>query len=131
MLLVLWEGGWEWRRLTKSIYISIEITCPSSFFLLPSSFFLLPSSFFLLSLFLINILFLAGRVDAQTAPVPPLCHFRSENLHSVRSYPQKVEKTSSKNTFPQLCQFSFLKPIISLRAVPKESEKNVKRKRHF
>ena len=28
MLLILWEGGWEWARLTKSKYISIEVTCP-------------------------------------------------------------------------------------------------------
>ena len=25
---MLWEGGWEWARLTKSEYISIEVTCP-------------------------------------------------------------------------------------------------------
>ena len=25
---MLWEGGWEWARLTKSKYISIEVTCP-------------------------------------------------------------------------------------------------------
>ena len=24
---MLWEGGWEWARLTKSKYISTEITC--------------------------------------------------------------------------------------------------------
>ena len=125
---MLWEGGWEWTRLTKSIYISIEITCPSSFFLL--------------SLFLINILFLAGRVGAQTPRLPPLCHFRSENLHSVRSYPKKVEKTSSENTTFKnsvrpyrtcgSCGRSFLffdfpifdqKPIIPLRAIPKKSKK--------
>ena len=29
---MLWEGGWEWTRLTKSIHISIEITCLSSLF---------------------------------------------------------------------------------------------------
>ena len=28
VLLMLWEGGWEWARLTKSKYISIEVTCP-------------------------------------------------------------------------------------------------------
>ena len=33
-----------------------------------------------------------------TAAVPPLCHFRSENLHFVRGCPKKVEKTSSENT---------------------------------
>mgnify|MGYP006224885545 CR=1 FL=1 len=25
---MLWEGWWEWARLTKSKYISIEVTCP-------------------------------------------------------------------------------------------------------
>ena len=25
---MLWEGGWEWARLTKSKYMSIEVTCP-------------------------------------------------------------------------------------------------------
>ena len=25
---MLWEGGWEWARLTKSKYISIEVACP-------------------------------------------------------------------------------------------------------
>ena len=25
---MLWEGGWEWARLTKSKYISTEVTCP-------------------------------------------------------------------------------------------------------
>ena len=75
---MLWEGGWEWTRLTKSIHISIEITCLSSLFSL--------------SLFLINILFLAGRVRTTPDAVPPLCHFRSENLHSVRGCPKKVEK---------------------------------------
>ena len=49
-----------------------------------------------LSLFLISILFLAGRVHAQTTPLPPLCHFRPENLHSLRGCPKKVEKTSSE-----------------------------------
>ena len=27
---MLWEGGWEWARLTKSKYILIEVTCPPS-----------------------------------------------------------------------------------------------------
>ena len=31
---MLWEGGWEWARLTKSKYISIEVTCPPPPFLL-------------------------------------------------------------------------------------------------
>ena len=38
--------------------------------------------------------------------------------------PQKNrKKTSSENTVPPLRQFSFLKPIIPLRAVPKKSKK--------
>ena len=125
---MLWEGGWEWTRLTKSIHISIEITCLSSLFSL--------------YLFLINILFLAGRVRTETGRLPPLCHFRSENLHSVRGCPKKVEKTSSENiTFEnsehpyRTCgssgrSFLFFdfpifdqKPIIPLRAVPKKSKK--------
>ena len=55
-------------------------------------------SLFSLSLFLISILFLAGRVGPTPDAVPPLCHFRPENLHSVRGCPKKVEKTSSENT---------------------------------
>ena len=82
---MLWEGGWEWTRLTKSIYISIEITCLSSLFSL--------------SLFLISILFLAGRVGTETALVPPLCNFRPENLHSVRGYPKKVEKNVKRKHY--------------------------------
>ena len=31
---MLWEGGWEWTRLTKSLHISIEITCPLPLYLL-------------------------------------------------------------------------------------------------
>ena len=33
---MLWEGGWEWARLTKSKYISIEVTCPPPYLLLIS-----------------------------------------------------------------------------------------------
>ena len=62
------------------------------------SLFSLLSSLFSLYLFLISILFPRGRVDATPGRLPPLSHFRPENLHSVRGYPKKVEKTSSKNT---------------------------------
>ena len=132
---MLWEGGWEWTRLAKSKYISIEITCLSSLFSLLSS-------LFSLYLFLINILFLAGRVRTTPTRLPPLCHFRSENLHSVRGYPKKVEKTSSKNTTFEISEhpyrtcgcsgavFVFFdfpifdqKPIIPFVAVPKKSKK--------
>ena len=80
---------------------------------------------------------------------PSLARPAPENLHSVRSCPKKVEKTSSENTtfaksehpyrtcgslggiffffdFPIFDQ----KPIIPLEAVPKKS-KNVKRKHVF
>ena len=46
--------------------------------------------------------------------------FRSETYHSVRSYPKKVEKTSSENT---TLSFFVLKPIIPLRTSPKKSKK--------
>ena len=45
------------------------------------------------------VVFFAPRfLPYVTAAVPPLCHFRSENLHFVRGCPKKVEKTSSENT---------------------------------
>ena len=99
-------------------------------------------SLFSLSLFLISILFSAGRVDAAPGRLPPLCHFRPENLHSVRGCPKKVEKTSSKNTTFEISEhpyrtcgslggiFFFFdfpifeqKPIIPFVAVPKKSKK--------
>ena len=96
----------------------------------------------------------------ETGRLPPLCHFRPENLHSVRGYPKKVEKTSSENTtfensehpyrtcgspgglfcssVPPLrhgrgsspMSFSFWK--LAFRSwLSQKSRKNVKRKHHF
>ena len=99
-------------------------------------------SLFSLYLFLISILFPRGRVRATPPPVPPLCHFRPENLHSVRGCPKKVEKTSSENTTFEISEhpyrtcgssgwfFLFFdfpifdqKPIIPFVAIPKKSKK--------
>ena len=140
MLLILLEGGWEWTRLTKSIYISIEITCLS--ITIPYQYTLpcgpsgrgndtgsSPVSFSLSKLgvsfvavlkkskkrkaktpllkiwstpialaALPAVLFASRFLPYVTAAVPPLCHFRSENLHFVCGYPKKIEKTSSENT---------------------------------
>ena len=57
--------------------------------------------------------------------------FSIKNLSFRWGLSQKSrKKTSSENTFPQLCQFSFLKPIIPLRSVPKKSQKR-QAKPHF
>ena len=59
---MLWEGGWEWARLTKAKYISIKVTCP-----LP-----LPLPLYLL---LISIL-LSLTVNCHAiAPLPPPLSF--------------------------------------------------------
>ena len=60
-----------------------------------------------LSLFLINILFLAGRVRPTPGRLPPLFHFRPETLHSVRGCPKKVEKTSSENTTFEISEHPY------------------------
>ena len=78
---MLWEGGWEWARLTKSKYISIEVTCPPPFLLL-IYIYTPPPPFW----------GYARPLSPSLAPPAP------ENLHSVRSCPKKVEKTSSENT---------------------------------
>ena len=77
---MLWEGGWEWARLTKSKYISIEVTCP-----LP-----LPLPLYL---FLISILLpLPVRCRSIGHSSPPVV-FALKNRRFVRSYPQKKRKT--------------------------------------
>ena len=125
---MLWEGGWEWARLTKSKYISIEVTCPPPYLLLISILLPLP----------------VRRPCDRSASSPPVV-FGLKSRRFVRSCPKKVEKTSSENTtfensehpyrtcgspgqffslsVPPLCQFCLLKPIIPLRAVPKKSKK--------
>ena len=65
---MLWEGGWEWARLTKSKYISIEVTCPP---LLP----LPPLPPFLL---LISILLPRPPYSESIARFLPPCRFRSQ-----------------------------------------------------
>ena len=125
-------GGWEWARLTKSKYISIEVTCPPP-----------PPPPFLLLIYIYSSSPLLGVCStACSSAAPPLAPPPPENLHSVRSCPKKVEKTSSENTtfaksehpyrtcgspggiffffdFPIFDQ----KPIIPLEAVPKKSKK--------
>ena len=121
---MLWEGGWKWTRLTKSKYISIEVICPPPFLLL--IYIYTPPPFWGYDRLL----------SPSLAAAPP------ENLHSVRSCPKKVEKTSSKNiTFAKsehpyrtcgspggiffFFDFSIFdqKPIIPFVAVPKKSKK--------
>ena len=58
MVLMLWEGGWEWAKLTKSKYISIEVTCPLPLFLL-----------------LISILLLRGVIARSIGSLPPPLSF--------------------------------------------------------
>ena len=134
MLRMLWEGGWEWARLTKSKYISIEVTC-----LLPLP---LPLPLYLL---LISILLsLPVRTRAIGSLPPPLSFSLSKVGVSFRAVPKKSKKTSSENTtfensehpyrtcgssgglflfpVPPLRQVCLLKPIIPLRAVPKKSK---------
>ena len=57
---MLWEGGWEWARLTKSKYMSIEVTCPPP-----------PPPY----LFLISILLLRGVSARSINRVPPPLSF--------------------------------------------------------
>ena len=137
---MLWEGGWEWTRLTKSKYISIEITCLSSLY--PYSLLVYsslraewarkPHGFLPYVIFALKTrrfvrgcpkkvektssenttfensehpyrtcgppggLFRSRFLPYVTAAVPPLYHFRSENLHFVRGYPKKVEKNAKR-----------------------------------
>ena len=89
VLLVLWEGGWEWTRLTKSIYISIEITCLSSLFSLLSS------------LYTYSLLVYSSLVAEYTRKrhrFLPCVIFALKTRRFVRGCPKKVEKTSSENT---------------------------------
>ena len=65
---MLWEGGWEWARLTKSKYISIEVTCP----LLPPLPPPLPLPLFLLLIINSILLPLHVRTPAIGALPPPL-----------------------------------------------------------
>ena len=84
---MLWEGGWEWARLTKSKYISIEVTCPPP----PPP----PPPY----LFLISILLPLPVRSAAIRPVPPPpVGFGLKTRRFVRSCPKKVEKTLSENT---------------------------------
>ena len=129
---MLWEGGWEWARLTKSKYISIEVTCPP-----PPP----PPPYLLLISILLPLPVRSRPIDHSSPPVV----FALKSRRFVRSCPKKVEKTSSENTtfensehpyrtcgspgglflfsVPPLRQFCLLKPIIPLRAVPKKSKK--------
>ena len=43
----------------------------------------------------------------ETRRLPPLCHFRPENLHSVRGCPKKVEKTSSEHTTFEISEHPY------------------------
>ena len=83
------------------------------------------SSFLIFQCSIKNLSFRCGLSQKSRKNVNRKHHFVvlcSETHHSVRSCPKKVEKTSSENTVPPLCQFSYLKPIIPLRAVPKKSK---------
>ncbi len=101
---MLWEAGWEWARLTKSKYISIEITCPSSFFLLPSSFLLLPSSFYPYSLLVYSSL--RAELTRLRVGFLPYVIFALKTRRFVRSYPKKVEKRQAKT------------PLLKIRSTP-------------
>ena len=154
MMLMLWEGGWEWTTLT----ISNEIWSSSSSSSIPTPYIyilLLPPSGGMIGRYLLlsllrplkicipfvavlkkskkrkaKTLLLQNRSTPIALAVRPagffllwFSNFRSKTYHSVRGYPKKVEKTSSENTVPPLCQFSFLKLIVPLRAIPKKSKK--------
>ena len=131
MMLMLWEGGWEWTRLIKSIKIFQMRSGPPP-----------PPPFLLLIYIYSSSPLLGVRSYAISSGAPPLAPPPPENLHSVRSCPKKVEKTSSENTtfaksehpyrtcgslggiffffhFPIFDQ----KPIIPFEAVPKKSKK--------
>ena len=110
LLLMLWEGGWEWTRLIKSKYISIEITCLSSLFSLLSSLFSLLSSLFSLLSSLLSLLSslypysllvyssLRAELTQLRTRFLPYVIFALKTRRFVRGYPKKVEKTSSENT---------------------------------
>ena len=117
LLLMLWEGGWEWTRLNKSKCISIEITCPPPYLLLISILLPLP-------------------VNWQTlGPLPPPLSFSLSKVGvSFRAVLKKSKKRQAKTlllkirstpialaalpadfsifSVPPLCQFSFEKPMI-------------------
>ena len=88
---MLLEGGWEWTRLTKSLHISIEITCLS----------------LLSSLYTYSLLVYSSLVAEYTRnPVGflPYVIFAFKTLHSAADVPKKVEKTSSKNTIFEISE---------------------------
>ena len=51
--------------------------------------------------------FSSGSSPSTPAAVPPLCHFRSENLHSAADVPKKIEKTSSENTAFEISEHPY------------------------
>ena len=52
-------------------------------------------------------LFLFRFLPSTPEAVPPLWHFRSENLHSAADVPKKVEKTSSENTTFEISEHPY------------------------
>ena len=97
--------GWTKDYFTLSLSLSLAL--PTFFFISPFS---LLSSFFSLYLFLINILFLAGRVGTETGRLPPLCHLCYENLHFVQGFPKKTKNVKRKH-----CFWKFGAPLSHLR----------------
>ena len=83
---MLWEGGWEWARLTKSKYISIEITCPPP----PPP----PPPPYLL---LISILLPRPTYSESIGPVPPPLSFSLSKVGvSFRAVLKKSKKLQAK-----------------------------------
>ena len=80
---MLWEGGWEWARLTKSKYISIEVTCPPP-----------PPPPYLL---LISILLPLPVNWPAIRPLPPPLSFSLSKLGvSFGAVPKKSKKRQAK-----------------------------------
>ena len=79
---MLWEGRWEWARLTKSKYISIEVTCP-----LP-----LPLPLYLL---LISILLSLPVRTATIRSLPPPLSFSLSKVGV--SFGAVLKKSEKKN----------------------------------
>ena len=91
---MLWEGGWEWARLTKSKYISIEVTCPPppppTFLLLIYILLLPPSGGMLehyLLLLILRISFLHLVRDRPLLGVQFLQHFSNTAFRNAQFLP--------------------------------------------
>ena len=119
---MLWEGGWEWARLTKSKYISIEVTCPPPpppppYLLLISI--LLPRPPYSLSIRRVPppLSFSLSKVGVSFGAVLKKSKKRQAKtlLLKIRSTPialAALPADFSIFSVPPLCQFSFEKPMI-------------------